>query len=106
MREQPNLSYINQMSGGDKNFEEKLMGIIKMEYPKEKQTYLQNIEAKKYKDSADNVHKLKHKISILGLEKSYGIAVSYEENLLNGKEDGRKDFEAILDTITDYLETF
>ena len=106
MTEQPNLSYINQMSGGDKNFEEKLMGIIKMEYPKEKQTYLQNIEAKKYKDSADNVHKLKHKISILGLEKSYGIAVSYEENLLNGKEDGRKDFEAILDTITDYLETF
>ncbi|REG89751.1 Hpt domain-containing protein [Winogradskyella sediminis] len=106
MREQPNLSYINQMSGGDKDFEEKLMGIIKIEYPKEKQTYLHNIEAKKYKDSADNVHKLKHKISILGLEKSYGIAVTYEENLLNGKEDGRKDFEAILDTITDYLETF
>jgi len=106
MTEQPNLSYINQMSGGDKNFEEKLMGIIKIEYPKEKETYLQNIEAKKYKDSADNVHKLKHKISILGLEKSYGIAVTYEENLLNGMEDGRKDFEAILDTITDYLETF
>ena len=30
--EQPNLSYIHSMSGGDKAFEQKLIAIIKLEF--------------------------------------------------------------------------
>jgi len=103
--EQPNLSYINSMSGGDKAFEKKLIGIIKAEFPEEKKVYFNNIEAKNYKLTAENVHKLKHKISILGLEKSYGVAINYENNLIDGNTKGRDDFESILLTITDFLET-
>ncbi|QXP60275.1 Hpt domain-containing protein [Olleya sp. HaHaR_3_96] len=102
--EQPNQSYINNLSGGDEAFKQKLIDIIKKEFPEEKQVYFDNFNAENYKLAADNVHKLKHKISILGLEKSYEVAVAYEISLEDGKTDEKEQFEAILDTITKYLE--
>ena len=102
--EQPNLSYINSMSGGDEAFEKKLISIIKSEFPEEKSVYYNNFNAGNYKLAAENVHKLKHKISILGLIKSYEVAVSYEENLLESNTDGHKEFEAILNIMTEYLQ--
>ncbi|GAL71522.1 Hpt domain-containing protein [Jejuia pallidilutea] len=103
--EQPNLSYIQSMSGGDKTFENKLISIIKSEFPKEKATYKTNIDSSNFKKAAENVHKLKHKISILGLEKSYEVAVEFENNLLENSTTGKKAFEAILQKMTDFLET-
>ena len=104
--EQPNFSYIDQLSGGDETFKQKLLTIIKAEFPQEKAIYQKNINAKNFKEAAENVHKLKHKISILGLEKSYEIASDYENNLKEYHNDGAKQtFEAILQTITDFLET-
>jgi len=102
--EQPNQSYINSLSGDDKAFKQKLIDVIKKEFPEEKQVYLDNYNAKNYKLAADNVHKLKHKISILGLEKGYEVAVAYENNLLEGSMDQKDSFEAILTNITKYLE--
>jgi len=101
--EKPNLSYIHSMSGEDKVFEEKLIDIIKTEFPEEKKIYLKNITAKNYQLTAENVHKLKHKISILGLEKSYEIAVAFENNLLEGTTTLQDEFESILTIITNYL---
>ncbi|WP_296322748.1 Hpt domain-containing protein [Winogradskyella sp.] len=103
--EQPNLTYIESMSGGDKAFEQKLIDIIKSEFPQEKQIYLDNISAENFKEAAENVHKLKHKISILGLVKSYEIAVDYENNLTNGNTERKSDFDSILQIITKYLTT-
>ncbi|NRR90101.1 Hpt domain-containing protein [Winogradskyella undariae] len=102
--EEPNLSYIYSMSGGDKAFEEKLIGIIKSEFPEEKAEYYNNLKANNYKLVAGNVHKLKHKISILGLEKSYEIAIAFENNLLEGSTKLQDQFESILKTITNYLQ--
>lgn len=101
--EQPNFTYINSLSRGDKAFEAKLVAVIKAEFPVEKATYIKNIEDKNYKEAAENVHKLKHKISILGLEKSYEIAVNYESNLIEDSIFLKEEFENILQTITDYL---
>jgi len=103
--EQPNITYIEHMSGGDKAFEQKLIGIIKAEFPEEKNTYFKNINADNFKEAAENVHKLKHKISILGLLKSYDVAVNYEHNLVEGRSDGQLDFESILQNITNFLVT-
>ncbi|WP_405575297.1 Hpt domain-containing protein [Winogradskyella sp. Asnod2-B02-A] len=102
--EQPNLSYINSMSGGDKAFEQKLIDIIKKEFPEEKEVYFTNIKANNYKLTAENVHKLKHKISILGLEKSYETAVAFENNLLEGSTKLQDEFESILTIMTNYLQ--
>ncbi|MFD2542781.1 Hpt domain-containing protein [Lacinutrix gracilariae] len=102
--EQPNQSYINSLSGGDEAFKQQLIDVIKKEFPEEKQVYFDNLKATKYKLVADNVHKLKHKISILGLEKGYEVAVAYENNLLEGNTTLKEEFEEILSNITAYLE--
>lgn len=103
--EQPNLSYINQLSGKDDAFKNKLIAVVKAEFPEEKAVYVKSIASNNFKEAAENVHKLKHKISILGLEKSYGVAVIYEENLLENSTEGQVEFENILQTITNYLTT-
>lgn len=103
--EQPNLSYVKNLSGGDKAFEAKLIEVMQSEFPIEKAIYIKNVEAKKYKETAENVHKLKHKISILGLEKSYEIAAEFEKNLKEGSNLLKDEFESILKTITNYLTT-
>lgn len=102
--EQPNLNYIQNMSGGDTSFEQKLIAIIKEEFPEEKEVYLNNLKNKNYKLAASNVHKLKHKISILGLEKSYDTAVAFENNLLEGDSTLQDEFKSILTVITNYLK--
>lgn len=103
--EQPNLNYIHNMSAGDKDFEKRIIDIIKIEFPEEKATYFKNIEAKNYKQTAEIVHKIKHKISILGLEKSYEVAVNYENNLIEHSTESKIEFESILQSITSFLET-
>jgi GTP-sensing pleiotropic transcriptional regulator CodY len=102
--EQPNKSYIHSLSGGDKAFEQKLIDIIQDEFPHEKEFHYYSMAEKKYKLTADNVHKLKHKISILGLERSYEIAVAFENNLLEGRTELKDEFESILTNITNYLQ--
>ncbi|WP_111309978.1 Hpt domain-containing protein [Confluentibacter sediminis] len=106
MIEQPNLSYIHSLSGGDKTFEDKLIAIIKTEFPEEKMAYEKSIQSNDFKNAAENIHKLKHKISILGLEKSYEVATEFENNLNDNNDCSLKgDFDAIMQSITNYLNT-
>lgn len=103
--ELPNLSYIEELSGGDKAFKDKLISIIKKEYPTEKAIYIENITMLNFQEAANNVHKLKHKISILGLEKSYDIANNFEMQLKENRLDGQDAFNTILHNITRFLKT-
>ncbi len=103
--EQPNLTYIQQLSGGDKAFEQKLLSVVIVEFPEEKGVYEGNMKNFAFAKAAENVHKLKHKFGILGLEKSYQIAIDYEEQLLKGEMGLRKDFESILQKIQEFLRT-
>ena len=56
-----------------------------------------------FKLCAENVHKIKHKISILGLEKSYEIAEQYENNLREENYELQNRFSDILNKVTNYL---
>jgi HPt (histidine-containing phosphotransfer) domain-containing protein len=103
--EHPNMSYIDAVSGGDESFKLKLISIVKEELPEEVKIYNENIGLKDFKEAAENVHKLKHKISILGLEASYEMAVNYEENLKLGDMNLREDFEAILEKMIRFINT-
>lgn len=106
MKEIPNLNYLSQFSKGDKSFEQKMIGIVKSEFPNEKEIYYNNYQNKNYKLAAENVHKIKHKISILGLEKSYYMATDHENNLREGNIELATEFDEILQTISDYLDKF
>lgn len=105
INEKPNINYIQELSGGDISFEKKVIGIIKKEFPEEVKIYLNNYNLKKFKKAAENVHKIKHKISILGLGKSYEIAVVYEKNLNEGSDTLHEEFEQILQIMAYYLTT-
>jgi vancomycin permeability regulator SanA len=104
--EEPNFSYLNSFTAGDKAFEEKILTLIKKEFPIERDIYLNNIVIYKFDVAATNVHKLKHKISLLGLEKSYVLASQHELNLIDGNNDLHENFTEILDTMTRFLNEF
>ena len=99
----PNLNYINEISDNDTVFKNKLISIIKREFPLEKEEFLSNYNTNQYILAAQNVHKLKHKINMFGLKKGYEIAVKFENELNYEKFDSYEDFIVILDSIDNYL---
>lgn len=101
--EKPNRNYIEELSGGDKDFEDKLFKILQTEFPEEQKAYFTHLESVNFKELYLSVHKIKHKISILGLEKSYEVANVYEKNLRNNSLEGKNEFKKILENITNYL---
>lgn len=105
MTENPNLNYINDLASGSEEFKEKLVAIVKREFPLEKDVFLKNYTEKEYEMAAENVHKLKHKIGMLGLESAYQTAVDFEEELLSGGNSLFSKFMCTLDTIEDFLTT-
>jgi len=100
----PNLNYINEISENDRTFRNKLISIIKREFPVERNEFLSNYDTKKYLNAAENVHKLKHKINILGLKKGFEIAVKFENELNDKKFDSYQDFIVVLNLINNYLK--
>ncbi|EDP98158.1 Hpt domain-containing protein [Kordia algicida OT-1] len=101
----PNLSYIKELADGDADFEASLIAILKKELPKEKEAFMESVQQKNYQNSAAHVHKIKHKISILGLEKSYDFAIAFEEELKNGDPKRYDTFLSILQNMEKFLTT-
>ncbi|MCW2118131.1 Hpt domain-containing protein [Flavobacterium sp. 7A] len=101
--ENPNLDYINKLSGDNNEFKFKLITILKKEFPLEIEQYFKELEDNNFSKVALAVHKLKHKISILGLEKSYYIASDYEDNLKNNSLILQDEFQNILKNIQEFV---
>jgi HPt (histidine-containing phosphotransfer) domain-containing protein len=101
--EQPNLNYINELSGSNLEFKTKLIDILKKELPNEIKEYSEEMAGTNFSRAARSVHKLKHKISILGLEKSYYLAEEYEDNLNNNSTILDADFENILKIMQEFV---
>lgn len=101
--EQANTLYIDQLSGDNTEFRKKLISILQRELPEEVQIYAQQMEEKKYQLAAESVHKLKHKVSMLGLEKSYYIAEQFEDNLKENTTDLKTEFDQIIQIMTEFV---
>jgi len=102
--EQPNNNYIDQLSGDNLEFKAKMMAILKSELPEEIAVYKNQMLNDNLAEAAQSVHKLKHKISILGLEKSYYIAEQFEEHLKNKSTALQSDFETILKVMQQFVQ--
>ncbi|WP_298223978.1 Hpt domain-containing protein [Flavobacterium sp.] len=102
--EQPNNNYIDQLSGDNLEFKAKMIAILKRELPEEIEIYLNQMRNNDWAEAAQCVHKLKHKISILGLEKSYYIAEQFETQLKNKNTVLHSDFEAILEVMQQFVQ--
>jgi HPt (histidine-containing phosphotransfer) domain-containing protein len=103
--EKPNLDYIEKLARSDESLRNKLITVLKIEFPEEKKEYYKSLKNKNFKQIEENVHRLKHKISILGLDKSYTIANEFEHNLRELNLDRVDDFDQILIAISSYLKT-
>jgi HPt (histidine-containing phosphotransfer) domain-containing protein len=102
--EQPNLDYINELSGGNLEFKHKIIVVLKKELPDEIAVYEEEFKSGNYLLAAQSVHKLKHKISILGLDKSYYLAEKFEENLKKNNTILDADFENILKSMQEFVD--
>lgn len=101
--EKPNLDYINIIADGDENFKQQLLVILKKDFQKEKQAFIENFDNKNYKVASEYVHKIKHKISMLGLALDVEIADTFEQDLKNINLSLHKKFVDCLNRITSYL---
>jgi HPt (histidine-containing phosphotransfer) domain-containing protein len=101
--ETPNLNYIKELSGGDLVFEQNILNVLKKEFPEEYSLFNKNFEKKDYNELANNVHKIKHKISILGFKKGLTLASKFEKDLKKGDIKLYQDFINILNKIHVYL---
>ncbi len=104
MIEKPNLNYINEIANGNKKTKERLITIIKKEFPDEEKEFMINYKANRLIKAAENIHKIKHKINLLGLQESYEIAEKFEEELKKGIVKNFNNFTIILQTIRIYLK--
>jgi len=94
--EQPNLNYINDLAGDDNDFRAKLVGVIKSELPIEIAEYQSSINNNNYVKAVGHVHKLKHKISVMGMEESYHFAEQFENELKENNSNRANEFTEIL----------
>ncbi|MGL2965814.1 Hpt domain-containing protein [Flavobacterium sp. XGLA_31] len=101
--EQPNLDYILKLSGNDETIKRKLIDTLKYELPLEIDAYYLSIHLNKWKQAASCVHKLKHKIGILGLEESYYIAEDYEKELIKSGKKLQAEFENRLTLMQNFV---
>lgn len=101
--EEPNLNYIKELSDGDLSFEESIINVLKKEFPEELLLFTKNYADKNFLEAAINVHKIKHKISILGLKKGLELASSFENGLKKGDLKLYAGFIKILNKIHVYL---
>ena len=101
--ETPNHKYIYELSRGDKAFAENLIEILRTELTEDIDMYLSAMSKKDYLDAKLYVHRIKHKMGILGLETSYKRANDFESGLRESKLEEQLYFESMLPIMTEFL---
>ncbi|WP_397444529.1 Hpt domain-containing protein [Polaribacter sp. R77954] len=101
--EQPNLSVIKEIAENDIDFQNSILDILKSEFPKEVEAYKNSFDNKNFLESVNIVHKLKHKISLLGLQEGVQLATALETDLKQGNTKLHLKFLEVLDKIHVYL---
>jgi hypothetical protein len=104
MKEVPNLNYINQLAKDDEALRNRLLMVMINEFPTEVQNYETQCLQSNLLKMAECVHKLKHKIGILGLENAYHMTALFEEQLKNGSTELQVNFEIVLKNIDSFLK--
>ncbi len=103
--EVPNLNYVDEVAGGDMEFRQKFINILKIEFPEEKEEYLSHLKTGNLKEASLTVHKLKHKLNTLSLHRAHSLAVKHEFELRNGINLLSEQFTVVLQKIDSYLKT-
>ncbi len=101
--EEPNIEYILLLARGEESIKLKLIKVLQYELPIEIDAYYENIKSNQWQQAAFHVHKIKHKIAILGLEDTYLMAEKYEYQLSENRTDLQTDFENTLTLMLNFV---
>lgn len=101
--EEPNLSYINNIAKGNDDFKNEFIVMVSDELNDDIKEYYNHLEKEDLKMTKVYVHRIKHKMSILSLEKSYEITNNYENNLRDHNFEGQEYFESMLPVMVNFL---
>lgn len=102
--EQPNLDYFEKLSRNNLNFMQKLIDVVKYEFPLDLKEYHNFMLENQLKNASEAVHKLKNKIGAFGMEKGYAIAQTYEYQLRENNQELQAEFEAVTDQIKGFID--
>ena len=105
MKETPNLNYVDEVAGGDLEFRQRYINILKEEFPLEMKEYLSHMHDGDLREASLIVHKIKHKLNSLGLNEGHSLAVKHEFELRNDINLLSGEFTEILQGIESYLNT-
>jgi hypothetical protein len=103
--EKPNIEYILKLSGTEESVRLKLINVLKYELPIEMEAYYANINVEQWQQAACHVHKIKHKMAILGLHDSYTYADVYEKQLSENTKELQSDFENSLTLMLNFVNS-
>lgn len=81
MSDIPNLSYIDKLASGDKEFHDSFLKSFASEMDLDSKAYIQNLQESNFQIAADMVHKIRNKLGILSMQKSFDMTYTYEEEL-------------------------
>ena len=102
--ERPSLNYVENLVGArDLEFERKFVTLLKSEFSWDLGKYLYHIKLDEPRAAAEIVHKLKYKISVLGMEKTFAFAEEHKERLHAGDAALDEDFKKVLKKINVFL---
>ena len=104
MEEGPNLSYVMAIANNDAEFKKHFVHRLKEEFLWEVGMYLRHIKRNEPRSAAEIVTKLKYKIDMLDMKKSYYFTASFEENLRVGDDSEHEQFKNILQKIGVFLK--
>lgn len=105
LEEIPNLDYVVELVGTeDFEFQSKFVAIMKTEFTWDLGKYLYHIKINEPRTAAEIVHKLKYKLSVLGMEKSFVFAEFHKEKLERGDTSFDADFKILLKKVSNFLD--
>ncbi|GAB7258064.1 Hpt domain-containing protein [uncultured Polaribacter sp.] len=102
--EKPNLNYLKEISGGDIDFENSMLSILKTELPEELSILKSYYENSNYEELSLSIHKIKHKIGMLGMPIALEFASKIENDVKKGNLEQYTDLIFILERINVYLK--
>jgi HPt (histidine-containing phosphotransfer) domain-containing protein len=101
---EPTFSYLDELSGDNKAFKQRIIQIIIEDLPQDFAAYAYALENQNHHRAAELVHRITQKIAFLQMNDSIKLADEHEMQLRQGNTIYMKDFSDIIDKILKFLE--
>ncbi len=101
----PNSIFLEEQAQNNTVIVTRILEVMKEEFITEMEVYLSYMSNENYTEASKVVHKLKHKASLLNLDKEKAIELGkYEMDLLSKDLTLKDEFDEILDKISRYFK--